>query len=365
MSEKKFTGNKGEWSEIYVFFKLLADGELYAADSDLNKLTDIFYPIIKIIRDEISGKWEYYRNSHIRIVNANTMKTVCELPVTDFKNIALILLSNIKKSSSRTFSVNSVETFMRSIKCNTIKANPREKRDITIVVHDLMTGSTPTLGFSIKSQLGGASTLLNASQSTNFIYKIEGISLTEQQITDINNINTKSKIQDRISQIEEFGGNLSFFRLYNECFKLNLQLIDSQLPMIIGEILLAYYKGEGITINSLLEYINEMNPCNFNLDQSHPFYKYKIKNFLSDIALGMTPSNMWNGIYDATGGIIVVKDNGEVLCYHLYNRNEFQDYLIKKTKLETPSSSRHKFGSIYSDNSDQFFKLNLQIRFIK
>ncbi|MBD3211216.1 MAG: HpaII family restriction endonuclease, partial [Candidatus Lokiarchaeota archaeon] len=29
------TGNKGEWSEIYVFFKLLADGKLYAADGDL------------------------------------------------------------------------------------------------------------------------------------------------------------------------------------------------------------------------------------------------------------------------------------------------------------------------------------------
>lgn len=25
-------GNKGEWSEIYIFLKLLTDGELYAAD---------------------------------------------------------------------------------------------------------------------------------------------------------------------------------------------------------------------------------------------------------------------------------------------------------------------------------------------
>ncbi len=365
MSDQNLTGNKGEWSEIYVFFKLLADGELYAADSELNKLTDIFYPIIKIIRDEISGKWEYYRNSRIKIVNAETMKTIHEISVKDFKINASILFNNIIKSSKRTFSVKSIETFMKSIKCNAIKANPQEKRDITIVVHDLRTGFTPTLGFSIKSQLGGASTLLNASQSTNFIYKIEGINLTEQQIVEINNINTKSKIKDRIAKIEDLGGNFKFFSLHNETFKLNLQLIDSELPIIIGEMVLAYYKGEGNSLNNLLNYITEINPCKFNLSLFHPFYEYKIKNFLTDIALGLTPSNVWKGIYDATGGIIVVKEDGEVLCYHIYNRNEFQNYLIKNTKLETPSSSRHKFGSIYIDNSDQLFKLNLQIRFIK
>jgi hypothetical protein len=254
---------------------------------------------------------------------------------------------------------------MKSIECNAIKANPQEKRDITIVVHDLRTGFTPTFGFSIKSQLGGASTLLNASQSTNLIYKIEGIKLTDHQIVEINNINTKSKIKDRIAKIEELGGNFRFVKLYNETFELNLQLIDSVLPMIIGEMLLAYYKGEINTVDNLLRCLTEKNPCNFNQGHSHPFYEYKIKNFLSDIALGMTPSNVWNGIYDATGGIIVVKKDGEVLCYHIYNRNEFQNYLIKNTKLETPSSSRHKFGSIYIDNSDQLFKLNLQIRFIK
>ncbi len=36
------TGNKGEWSEIYTFLKLLADGRLYAADAELNKIQDIW-----------------------------------------------------------------------------------------------------------------------------------------------------------------------------------------------------------------------------------------------------------------------------------------------------------------------------------
>lgn len=75
------------------------------------------------------------------------------------------------------------------------------------------------------------------------------------------------------------------------------------------------------------------------------------------------PSKVWTGELDATGGYLVVKEDGEVLCYHIYNRNEFEDYLFANTKLETASSSKHKYGEIYEENGQLFFKLNLQIRF--
>ena len=34
----KLSGNKGEWSEIYVFLHALAVGKLYAADENLNMI---------------------------------------------------------------------------------------------------------------------------------------------------------------------------------------------------------------------------------------------------------------------------------------------------------------------------------------
>ena len=77
----------------------------------------------------------------------------------------------------------------------------------------------------------------------------------------------------------------------------------------------------------------------------------------------MMPSKVWTGEYDATGGYLIVKADGEILCYHIYNKNEFEDYLLVNTKLETASSSRHGFGEIYEENGELFFKLNLQIRF--
>ena len=86
---------------------------------------------------------------------------------------------------------------------------------------------------------------------------------------------------------------------------------------------------------------------------------------MTDVALGMMPSQVWTGKYDATGEYLIVKENGDVLCYHIYNRNEFEDYLLNNTKLDTASSSRHEFGKIYEEEGELYFNLNLQIRFIK
>ena len=48
----KLSGNKGEWSEIYAFLRLLEIKKLYAADAELNKKDDMFYNIINIIRTQ-------------------------------------------------------------------------------------------------------------------------------------------------------------------------------------------------------------------------------------------------------------------------------------------------------------------------
>ena len=45
-------GNKGEWSEIYAFCHILYSGKLEAADEHLNPLKDIYFPVIKIIREK-------------------------------------------------------------------------------------------------------------------------------------------------------------------------------------------------------------------------------------------------------------------------------------------------------------------------
>lgn len=53
------TGNKGEWSEIYTLLKLLGEGKVYAGDQNLNRIQNLFYPIIMILRQEKEGNYNY------------------------------------------------------------------------------------------------------------------------------------------------------------------------------------------------------------------------------------------------------------------------------------------------------------------
>ena len=353
-------GNKGEWSEIYALFKLLGDKQLFAGDADLNKVEERFYPIIKIIRNESGGNFEYELSGDLVIISGGNEKL--RISVKTFTEQSAKLLAKIK-SAAGAFSIPEIETFMASINCQSLKAKSTSKTDIRIVIHDQIINQTAELGFSIKSQLGGEASLFNAGKTTNFIYQINGFKPTATEIKIINEIETQSKIKDRIENIKNKGGEFKFFTLEQDVFKNNLVLVDSLLPNIIAEIVKTFYSSNLSSIKDLTDGISKANPLNYDTQFSHSFYDYKIKRFLTDVALGMTPSKVWTGVCDATGGYLVVKENGDVLCYHIYNRNQFEDYLFANTKLETASSTRHHFGKIYEQNGQVYFKLNLQIRF--
>jgi hypothetical protein len=220
------------------------------------------------------------------------------------------------------------------------------------------------LGFSIKSQLGGDSTLLNAGKTTNFIYEIHDFTGTDADIQRINAIDTRSKIKDRLEEIRKLDGTLTFLTPEKDLFKNNLILIDSFLPNILAEIIKLFFTSSLNTIKDLTDEITKKNPLQYDTQFAHSFYEYKIKRFLTDVALGMMPSKVWAGIYDATGGYLIVKEDGDVLCYHIYSRNHFEDYLYHNTKLETASSTKHDFATIYLNNNRYYFKLNLQVRFV-
>src|SRR5690606_510039 len=291
---------------------------------------NLIFPIIKVLRDESNGTFEFSYDNDLVIVKNNNEEI--RISINELKKQAYFLLSKLKEKTSATFSIPEIEQFINSFNSHSLKAKSTVKSDIKIVIHDQRTGTNPELGFSIKSQLGGASTLLNAGKTTNFIYEIENINLTDEQINSINSIDTRSKIKDRIEEIYSLGGTLNFIKTESSIFGNNLILIDSALPKIVSETLKKFFTSGLSKSAELINSVTEINPLNFDLENNHPFYTYIFKRFITDIALGMMPSKVWTGQLDATGGYLVVKENGEVLCYHIYNRNEFEDYLYSNTK---------------------------------
>lgn len=356
------TGNIGEWSELYTLFKLLADGRLYAADANTNKIPNIYYDVLKVLRSEKNTKLEYSRESEIKVINAETGETVCSVPIGSFVEQTDKLLQGMKAQSGSdgSFELPEIWHFAESIKCQSLKAKSQDKADIHLVVHDIMSGRDDTFGFSIKSQLGSPSTLFNASGATNFTYLVTGHTLSDCEIERFNGFKL---FKQKFDYLHSLGADIKFEKTDNEIFDFNLKMVTSEMTEIFTEMIKYYYEGKGNRISELTELAATGNIVH-TLDNV-VYLKHKIKNLLTNIALGMVPGTLWTGDYEATGGYIIVKEDGDVVCYHIYNHNAFMNYMFANTRFDTPSQSRHGFGKIYNDGGKQRIKLNVQIRFVK
>lgn len=363
------TGNKGEWSEIYTLLKLLGEGKVYAGDEHFNRIEDIFYPIVFILRREANQKDNKYSVLDGNIVVASEDEQVFfQMSCQEFLEKSSFMLQIMKNNTERTFEIPEIEELMSQLHCSSIKAKPVEKADIRIVIHDFRTGIAQLLGFSIKSQIGMPSTLINPGPTTNIAYRIEGIDMTDDTADVINNINKGSKMDliGRVKWIYENGGELVFDHYENPILKNNLMMIDSILPDIIHRMLLFFYFTDARTVIQLLEEVEKENFMDFDLENYPLFYRRKVANLLVDAALGMVPKTKWDGKYAATGGYLIVKEDGDVLCYHFYNRNLFENYLLNNTDFTTPGKHiQNNFGLVYKKDNIYFFNLELQVRFLQ
>lgn len=223
---------------------------------------------------------------------------------------------------------------------------------------------TPRLGFSIKSQLGSPSTLLNAGIPTNITYRIYGDCITNKDIMEINAIHDHLP---RMQALIDRGYRLEYADIEHTTFKNNLLFMDTCMPRFIAACLICGSLPNSTSdIKEAVEIVAKENPFKFNGKNILAFYEHKMKVLLLDTALGMTPATEWMGRYDANGGYLVVKKDGNIICYHFYNRNDVEDYLYNNTRFERPSRDRYHYGYLYRNEDDNvYMKLNLQIRFKK
>lgn len=354
----RVTGNRGEWSELYALIKLMYTGRLYAADENVNRVDDVYFPILRILRNQSTPQQVDFiiHDESVDVLMSGTK--VSTIDKTRLETMMRLIYAGIRTGSDRAFEIEGAQDVMNNMHIDRISASSSDKTDITLQIHDIHTGYDPICGFSIKSELGSSPTLLNASGATNFVFEINGIS--DEDVERINSISTRTKILDRISDILSHG-EMRFVHAVNETFSSNLMLIDSYMEEIIASILMDYYQNKASDCKALVELTEEKNPIGY---PRKGLYEYKFKKFLCSVALGMMPSREWDGHDEANGGYVIVKQDGDVLAYHLYNRNAFETYLLNNTKLERGSTSKHGFARVYMENGKYYINLNLQIRFV-
>ena len=149
MPIRDLSANKGEWAELYVLFRLLGDGRLYAADKQLNKKLDSYLDVLNIIREEVEGHLTCYSREGAQgmveilvddrlivsisasefLIQANGLFRYLEQQIADFSSRAQI--NKAKSPSVR----------------NTMGFGG--KSDIVIKLRDARNSLVSTMGFSI------------------------------------------------------------------------------------------------------------------------------------------------------------------------------------------------------------------------
>lgn len=376
-------GNKGEWSEIYIFLKLLEDGKVCAADKNMQKVAERYLKILKIFREEIEGhRLAYIPGKQVEVFDGEVMacSPVEMKEVGDARSRAWTL---IKSTQRGVISDSDLQGFLRRI-CIAKLKSPAEDvgyfggtKDIVMQVHDYNTGIDSILGFSCKSEFSAQATLFNASKdNTNFLFKVDGgmdDALAEEfnSLCDVRGRKQVVATARRMRLLKERGCALEFVRVVSSTARRNLRMVGGRdLSTMVAEMLRHYYfDGEGAvsysSVSSLVDWLSQKAV----IDEDEPgevkdVCRYQISHLLYAMFTGMRLGTPWNGRTSVCGGYIVARDDGEVLAYHTCIADEFKDFLVQRLALEQPSHSRHLSLRVEKGKDGSFYiKLPLQIRF--
>lgn len=375
--------NRGEWAELYVLFKLLGEGKIYAADENLNINTESYLDVLRIFREEANNVITEYRTGlNVDIYIGNIL--AISIPATEFVRNADILLCTITTSTGRSFDVlQATKDFMHSAKIHSVKAknissfrNIGGKNDIVMEVRDHTMSLVYIAGFSIKAKGKSPATLFNTAKASAFVYKLNNV--TAVDMNNINSLFTDKGGKDKNARMDyirnhnielEFVGNKILPNNTYSVFADNLDMIRGDMQAIWNQVLLIHYMSTERNKTALSDICNilaDQNPLHKR--NPHAFYEKAIKDFLYAAFSGMTASLRWDGQETVNGGYIVAKDNGDVLVYHTRSGEAFKSFLFATTKIDRPEASENKgypYAHVYESSGEYFIDLNFQVRFIQ
>ena len=194
--------NRGEWSELYALLELLDNQDLNIVDDELNLIDNNTFKVLGLYIQNSNN--EYYFD--INDVNVDVLKNnriISNVEKNEIKKYKNLLLDKIlhELPGNGSFPIEEMKYILQKLtEGNKIKSSSLCKEDISAKLKDNKLNTVVNkVGYSIKSSLGSPATLLNASSNTNFKYRVNGLS--DDEIITVNNINTRTKLIDRLDYI--------------------------------------------------------------------------------------------------------------------------------------------------------------------
>lgn len=404
--DEPFRGNKGEWSEPYVLFELLTKRKIYNCDADMNIINDVWHDIEEVIFKSRSS--EDGELGSLRFVLDETAegdpeitlyrkdKPVIKLRYGDCEkhaNTIRNILTNPRpeKDGNGSLVVPAECTeYLRSIGRVALKSsNDKSKSDIWVKLPDVRNTSNKPLGFSIKSESGGRSTIFNSSGQTNVVYRFDR-ALTPDEVRDLESMVSVSKTtgdlypdySGRILYCNKNGIGLLFDRAEAmkvvktgkrldsvltgvKTFGRNLKMVDRSMDELYG-IMAYYYMFRNISsLADMVKELDKEDPFDIDPSEEYPFYRKKVMDLLVAVTVSLEAGKVWDGREGTNGGFIIVKGTGDIVCYHIFDRDDFREFLLKYMVFDKPDSHRYLMMYLYpvdEENGLYMTQLNVQMR---
>ena len=352
-------GNVGNWSELYALASLLVNRGANGPRHSQVEPKTMFFRVLEIFVEGsgLQGSLHYLIGEDgvtLRRKNLPDKSLDLQEITHGKKALSLELKSD---ASTRYFESVSGQGLMDLLGKGDIGASSSQRvSDFELIISDPQTGNpSPRTGYSVKSSVGSAATLLNASGATNFVFEI-----THQENFDPKSFVHGNSLKSHLNQLQGSGFTLSYRFMQGPIFEQNLMRVDSLLPSLLAEVLLNSYNQT--VRNTFAAAVEDTFAPEDPLGKQRIF---KMKQLLGSIAMGLRPTDPWDGDPTRFKGMIHVDQDFQLIFNYQHNQIDFWDYLYANVKFETASRSRHGFGRIYQEGGKSYIKLNLQIRFIR
>ena len=266
-----------------------------------------------------------------------------------------------------------------------LRAKSGAKSDLYLTIES-SSGRPLAQGFSVKSQMGSRSCLVNHSGATIFKYEVINASLQEVEALEDSFIYKKSLASKKPKTLANAkrgpativpalfskpGVQIKFHSVVNDTFRDSLEMIDSHFPEALGMVILHRFKSGKSKLSDLAE-DPELKDFLLSIGLSQrvaeSYLSEKLKDLLRKFALGMQADRAWKDQAEVQGGWVLLIKDGKVVGYRFDNPDAFRAYLLEHTLIDTPSTSRvpkdsARVGRVYEQDGKLFITLSLIVKF--
>lgn len=370
-----FDATKREWSELYLLFKILEDGEIREGTSEGQANERAVQGISAIIRREQTGL-RYYEIAGDRVeisrsefsvegdAASGEKVLVKKVSRSDFGRMAASVLAIMREEGERIGASEEIENFMDLISLYDLRSLSGGVSDLEI---SFVGGAATPSGCTVWSRIGNATRLLDGGRAANLKMEQSGAKFSAPEVAKINALQTTNTVKDRMLLMEQLGGVLKYVEPADKVFRSNLAMLDLHMGRLLTEMVRTMHL-EGLTrINELTVRMKEVNPLKVKTElvEKHCYYEYKMKQFLLAAVQGMRPAKIYTGSERMPAYFILLNTDGRFCIYPAADRNLLGEFLYQNTRLEKAAPEKDKYGFLERENGKYYFKLNCKVGFTK